>query len=371
MKRLLLLILIAGGLARPAAATDDRSVLADLAAGRHDRLAALEPAARAGDPVAMHWWAVLLDACAVDTCRGAEAVAWWHKAALAGNARARQVVYLRAGQAARMPDPYGGLGEPRTPDERLAWAMGVIGGMGALGDAAPLHERALAMLRQINESTPTQMSLQMALVQGRGDGIALARAMLAAGTPQERIVGELLRRQLLVRERQRFPELMAQAQGGDEVAAVALCASTDVMDGNTELPPALLPLCVAAFQRGHLGLADVLLRHHLARGEPEAAAPYARWCDKLPVACTEWLSVYERQRLGNTAAWREREAEIAIGGGLPPDERVPLAARRRGLALKLARIETQQACGRRPYLPERGRFADAPDCPWGKPPGTP
>lgn len=369
MKRLILLFFIAGSLALPAAATDDRSVLADLAAGRFDRLAALEPAARAGDPVAMHWWAVLLDACAVDTCRAAEAEAWWRKAALAGNARARAVVYVRAGQAAREADPYGGLGEPRTPDERLAWVMGTLT---VMGGAPALHERARLMLKQINDSTPTQASLQLALVQGsRGDGIALARAMLAAGTPQERITGELLRRQLLVRERQRFAELVAQAQGGDEVAAVALCASTDVMDGNTELPPALVPLCVAAFQRGHLGLADTLLRHHLERGDLEAAAPYARWCERLPVACTEWLSEYEHQRLGTTAAWREREAEIAIAGGLPPTEQVPLAARRRGLALKVARIEAQQACLRRPYLAERGRFADAADCPWGKPPGGP
>ena len=362
-----LALLIAGlpCLAVPAAEADDRQIVADLVAGRYDKLISLEALARRGDPTAMHWWGVLLEACAIDRCRREEADSWWRKAAQAGNSRSRALVYLRSGHAATPQDPYIGIGEPRTAEEKLFWATAILG---ALGIDRSLGARALAALEEVHDAEPTMRSMHLNMIFGRGDQIAAARAMLGAGTPYEHLVGETLRRQYLLRERKRYPELLAMAQANDAVAAVALCASTDVMEGDFELPPALYPLCVAAFERGHLGLANVLLKHHLERREMEAAARYARWCASLPVSCADGLSEYEKRRLGVSQAWRDRDAELAVGGSHAASDDMPVSVRRRGLSMKVRRVEAQQACMRRAHLPDRGTFAEAAECLWGKPP---
>jgi len=359
--------LIAGFLSFAARAADmnDRQIVADVVAGRYDKLTALEASAQRGDPTAMYWWSVLLDSCVIGKCRREEAVQWWSKAAQAGNSRSRLQVYHQHGNQATPQDPYAGLGPPRNAEEKLAWAGTILV---TLGVDRMLEAKALGLLNEVDDAEPTMLSMHVKLALGRGDQIASARAMLAAGTPHEHLVAETLRRQYLLRERKRYSELLAMAQDKDAVAAVALCASTDVMEGHAELPPELYPLCVAGFERGHLGLAGVLLRHHMERQEMAVAATYARWCWSLPVSCGESLSEYERQRLGDSKAWRDRDAEIGIALGIPATEDIPLAARRRGLSLKVRHTEAIRACMRRAYLPEQGGFADIPECPWGKPP---
>lgn len=360
------LIVGLAALAAPAAEeTDDRQVVADVVAGRYDKLKSLEAAARGGDPTAMHWWAVLLDACVIEKCRRDEADTWWRKAAQAGNSRSRVLVYLRSGHEATPQDPYVGIGEPRTSEEKLFWAAAILGTMGV---DRSLGSRALAALKEVNDTEPTMLSTHLNMLHGRDDQIVAARAMLAAGTPFEHLVGETLRRQYLLRERKRFPEVLAMARDNDPVAALALCASTDVMEGNVELPPSLFPLCVSSFERGHLGLANVLLKHHMERREMESAARYARWCQSLPVSCAEWLSEYERRRLGESKEWRDKDAELAIAGGLAASDSMAMVARQRGLSMKVRRVEAQQACMRRAYLPDRGTFAATAECMWGKPP---
>lgn len=360
--------LVAGLLSAPARAAnlEDGQVIADIVAGRYDRLPLLEARAQRGDPTAMHWWAVLLDACAIDRCRRDEAAHWWRKAALAGNARARRQVFILYGSEATTDDPHAGIGEPRTTEEKLAWAATLLGTQGV---DKSLEASALAMLKEVDAATPTMLSMHLTLAWGRADPIPAARAMLAAGTPFEPMVGESLRRQLLLRERKRYPELLAMARQGDAAVATALCVTYGLVEGGDELPPDLYAICEAAFERGQLGIADVLLQHHVKRGDMPAAARYARWCWSLPVSCASSLSEYEERRLGNSQAWRDGDAMLFIaGGGLATDD-VPLSARRLGLSTKVRRLEAQQACMRRAYLSEdRSRFADDAACPWGKPP---
>jgi hypothetical protein len=362
--------------AAPASPVEESTVIRMIGDGRFDELRFLEKAAAQGDPIAMYWWSILLRNCVLEACNPDDAGRLLLQSAKAGYLRARADVYQRPG----LVTPTGGdvrplIGAPRESEDKLAWAMGRVAN--ATPGRDPLFDEALTVLDEVSSSDPTMLSLYAAMIwRGPKDRIPVLRAMLLSGTPLLPQVGEELARRYLLTERKRLADVRKMAMAGDEAAASVVCASTGVIEGRPELLPSDVPLCVQALARGQLGLADVMLRHHLTRGETKLAAPYAELCDRIPMRC-DALSDYERTRLGATQAWRDRDMVLFLAKGAPYGDLalarlwdapvVSRQVRRDALARGIRMLENTRPCELRRYDGAQQVFVQVDDCVWGRP----
>ena len=317
MRALLRLLAIAlctaGASAAEPPALDDDAVLRHLQAGQFEPLRALEPAARAGDAVAMYWWGALADACAFDPCSPLQAMDWWWRAARDGNPRARRALYQRAADADSLAAVIRETGEPQGDGDTLEWAITALGRLH--GD---LDGRAGAAITAISAARPTYLSMIPSLLMVRGRAtIAQTRAAAEAGFPGGPHVAEGLRRMMLLtgNNAERQQQL---ARDGDTVLAAALCETLSSIDGLTEIPADMLPTCVRALGEGHLGLTAVLLEHHVRQGDFQRAARYARLCVKLPVRCHGPLEEFTQTFPADAAGYRADAAVLAIAENLVP-----------------------------------------------------
>jgi hypothetical protein len=352
----------------------DAEVVRWVIGGRYDRLAGLKARGQAGDPVAMYWWGRMLQECAFDPCDEKAVGDWMLRAARAGHGRARTVLYERAVLKLSQAELAKALGAPRSESERLSQMAGLSGDSGTSSQQRQ-QEQEKFLKQVLNDPRPSMHAYAAASAIGRVD-VEILKALVRDGFARPRVMTETLnRRWLLDREFKKSSDFLARAKSGDPATATVLCDVWAITAASERLPDDLLPHCVAQLRRGQLGMASVLLTHHLAGEEWAEAAVYAKLCESQSQACPE-LGEYLSNELGRGRAWQLQDAAAYVANGGPgaevvAEDRTLRAAVRKGLGRKVAREETETLCLQRRYDPATKSFEAVAGCPWGQPVSLP
>jgi hypothetical protein len=347
------------------AATAEAEVTQQIIEGRFDDLKRLEAASKASDPVAQFWWGLLQEGCVYNGCKPGDAQTLWLQSAKGGYGRARELLFASSPSGPEMTKLIKAIGEPKTADEKMAWAQSAMTSSAMSG---AIDAKAAAAIKEVSRSAPTLYSVTMAgMIDGSLD-VETLRAIVGAGYPAIALPAETLRRQVMINDRKSLKQLQDQAKAGDKPIAIAMCETLISLDGNPSLPADLVPLCVAALKQGQLRMAPVLLTHYLNLKDMNEAAKYGDLCMTLPIDCGEPLGNYLSAKLGSGSARQEWDQILALQSGADPSTvKASQAVYRKGFSRRMMIMEATRHCLARAYLRDQHLFASSPKCPWGQP----
>jgi len=356
-----------------AQAIDDAWVTERVLAGRYQELRVLEAQAERGSPVAMYWWAAMLQQCVFGRCDDVASSALFRKAAAAGHRLAKYAVV----QTARSPEEVDrllGKGGGNEWEGRILYAGALIGLSQPGPSSRDTWGEAKGVLKEVIATEPRLFAIHiLSTVDGPTRYRDELRALVLAGHSPAM---ENYLRALLISERARFPEVLAKAKNGDVAAAVALCETVNVREGLERLPADLLAACEGVLTRGFAGVSATLLRHHRRGGDKKAAAFYADVCASLLVSCASELADYYYERSGKSETWKMWDALAGFHGRAPTDDDLKEFALSTELMQRLFTMRVRYGIGERACLARRydavtKKFEDDAACPRIRPVAIP